>query len=117
MTYGDKLQLQSDGARERRARRERQRQRRSARLDGWIYFIQVGTDGPIKIGYAGDVKRRLGELQLANPFELRLVRAVRGNVLLERQIHAIYAHARLRGEWFTPVPELVAFVASAEERP
>ena len=36
-----------------------------------VYFIQAGEDGPIKIGYAANVQRRIAALRTACPTELR----------------------------------------------
>lgn len=75
-----------------------------------IYFIQVGDDGPVKIGLADDPYRRLVALQCASPFELRLLGGFEGGRGEELKLHKMFAHARIRGEWFEPTEELLAFV-------
>ena len=77
----------------------------------YVYFIQCGKTGPIKIGYANDVKARLATLQTASPFDLRLLATIKGRPSLERQLHNRFAGDRLRGEWFLPTSELLAFVS------
>ena len=78
--------------------------------DSFVYFVQCGDDGPIKIGKSsGDMKRRLGELQVGNPVELRLLVSIPGDV--EQAMHMRFARQRIRGEWFRPDPVLLAFVA------
>lgn len=68
----------------------------------WIYVIQVGVDGPIKIGISRDPARRLRELQQSHPEQLRLALTFRGLALEEKLLHEEHADLRLRGEWFRP---------------
>lgn len=83
---------------------------RSARLDGrvWVYFIQSGDDGPVKIGVAIDPADRLATLQQGNPTPLRLLAVYRGFPFEERQLHEEFAGERLTGEWFRPAAGLLA---------
>ena len=67
---------------------------------GYTYFIQAGDDGPIKIGRASDVHRRLKELQTASHERLRLLAVIRGDH--ERSMHKFCGDSRLHGEWFRP---------------
>jgi hypothetical protein len=76
-----------------------------------VYFIQAGIDGPIKVGMSRDPARRLITLQGANPAELTLLAVVEGNRDDERAIHERFSDCRIRGEWFEPTPELLAFIA------
>lgn len=77
----------------------------------WIYAIQAGEDGPIKIGLTeGPPARRLATLQQGNPAELQGLAAWRGLKVEEKVLHEEFATARIRGEWFRPTPELVDFV-------
>jgi hypothetical protein len=46
-----------------------------------IYFIRHGLDGPIKIGRARDVARRLKTLQTASPVPLLLLGVIPGGAL------------------------------------
>jgi hypothetical protein len=77
-----------------------------------VYFIQVGEDGPIKIGRAkGSPLTRLDALQVGIPFDLRLV-AIIPHVShhLELDLHRRFDHLRIRGEWFKPEPELLDYI-------
>jgi hypothetical protein len=78
-----------------------------------VYFIQVGDDGPIKIGCtAGSPLVRLQVLQTASPHELRLIGAKWVTRLLtEAVVHARFEHLRIRGEWFSSDSELLEFIA------
>jgi len=77
----------------------------------WVYFIQEGTDGPIKIGYtAANPKGRLAALQTGNAKPLRVVTWAPGTTQDERDLHERFKHLRMQGEWFQPAADLVAFV-------
>jgi len=78
-----------------------------------VYLIRQGESGPIKIGTSTDVESRLASLQTANPEPLHLLRTFDGDERIERAIHGRFAHLRLRGEWFKPGAELLAFAAEA----
>lgn len=73
-----------------------------------LYFIQAGTDGPVKIGVATDVHSRLAALQTANADRLRLIGHQPGVGLVERTLHAALAGDRMAGEWFRPSPAVLA---------
>jgi hypothetical protein len=76
----------------------------------WVYAIQAGTGGPIKIGVTQKPAERLATLQQGNAETLRGVAAWRAFAADEKWLHQEFAHARIRGEWFEPVPELVELV-------
>lgn len=80
-----------------------------------IYFIQEGTDGPIKIGRTtqGHIHVRLSQLQCGNPSPLRLLGYLPGDLGLERAMHSILARHRLQGEWFAAHPEVLKEAAPA----
>lgn len=89
---------------------QRIRARTSTPSEGlvWIYFIQEGDDGPVKIGSTTKtVERRLSALQGSNPRELRLLAAVQTGVALEREFHEVFAEHRIRGEWFHPHEDIL----------
>lgn len=78
---------------------------------GWIYFLQSGDPGPIKIGYTSrNVFARLDVLQVGNPEPLKLLRSVPGTQDDEQQLHRRFSGLLVRGEWFRPEPELLAFI-------
>jgi hypothetical protein len=73
---------------------------------GFVYFVQAGVGGPIKIGWSQDVARRMAELQTANAHRLLLLGTQRGRMETEASMHAKFAHLRLEGEWFRDAPEI-----------
>lgn len=67
-----------------------------------VYFIRAGKNGPVKIGHcAGDVERRLMELQVAHWETLRVIRKFEGGAAEEAALHLRFADLHLRGEWFS----------------
>lgn len=77
----------------------------------WVYFVQAGEDGPIKVGYSNHVEGRLASLQTAHHAPLRVLLKVPGGLALEAALHAALAPHRLRGEWFRPAPEVLRLAA------
>lgn len=75
-----------------------------------IYFIQSGSDGPIKIGRAFRVERRVKELQTAHHEDLSVIQFLPGGSELENKIHKDLARFRLKGEWFEPAPEVLEYI-------
>lgn len=70
---------------------------------GNVYFIQVGTDGPIKIGFTKAVPAdRMEELQCGCPWELRLIGFIRGTKTNEKFLHDHrFSQFKMRREWFS----------------
>lgn len=73
-----------------------------------VYFIQVGADGPIKIGYSLRPEERVKAIQADMPWPIHLIGCVPGNPATERIIHVFFAAHRIRGEWFHPHPDVLA---------
>lgn len=76
-----------------------------------IYFVRSGTSGPIKIGKANNLKRRLASLQTSASEPLRVLGVVPGDIPEEAALHAQFADTRLHGEWFAPSDRLLAYIA------
>jgi len=83
-----------------------------------IYFIQDVSVLNIKIGHtaASDASRRLSELQTGSPSGLVLLATTAGGPERERQLHAQFAAARVHGEWFRPVPDLIQFIIQTTQK-
>lgn len=67
-----------------------------------VYLIQVGGNGPVKIGHTADPLKRLSSLQVAHHDELHLLETFKGDKGLEWQLHVLFDAYHLRGEWFQP---------------
>lgn len=78
------------------------------RSERWVYFIQVGEAGPIKIGITKDVKSRLSNLQCGHTEALRLLHHMAGTGTDEAALHERFHSLRISGEWFRPDPALLA---------
>jgi hypothetical protein len=95
----------------------RYRRFNAARQDGpavqgrHLYFIQIAKGrSPVKIGRANDPVARLAALQVASPYELKLLGTLNECGDYELEFHAFLGRDRMRGEWFRwskPVEETV----------
>jgi hypothetical protein len=74
-----------------------------------VYFI-ADEDGYVKIGTAWSAASRLRDLQTASRQQLRILATMQGGHAEEAALHRRFASARLRGEWFQPVGELLQFI-------
>lgn len=79
-----------------------------------IYFLQeaTGTDLAIKIGYTSSdaAAGRQRGCQTGNPREVVVLATMPGERADETALHQRFASARLVGEWFRPIPELIQFI-------
>ena len=87
----------------------------TATAGSWIYFIQAKGGGPIKIGLAANPASRLATLQTSHHKRLRILAARPGGRADEHDLHYLFAGLRLRGEWFRPGSELLAYVKALRE--
>jgi hypothetical protein len=102
---------------ERQALIDRHCARREARLvrpsrSGMIYFVEaVGCDR-IKIGFTKKLEERVLSLQTGCPFPVRLLRAQKGTLRDEADLHARFwsAHIEGVGEWFRASTDLLAYI-------
>jgi uncharacterized protein YozE (UPF0346 family) len=79
---------------------------------GCVYFIQSQGTHTIKIGYtAGQAQNRLKALQTAHPYQLNILATLPGDQNYEKLLHQRFAEYRLKGEWFEPHPDLLAFIS------
>lgn len=79
----------------------------------FVYFVQAGEGGPIKIGVANDPRARAATLQTGNHQRLTLLLWVPGTQRHEAELHARFKEHRVRGEWFEPVSPLLSFIEGA----
>jgi hypothetical protein len=75
-----------------------------------VYFMRAKTcDGPIKIGYSENPKKRLSQIQGMSPNPLEILTTVDGD---EAAIQQYFNAERLHGEWFTATERLLNFIKS-----
>jgi hypothetical protein len=74
-------------------------------INGFVYLF-AGPNS-FKIGMSVDPARRLTEVSRQVGVELRIIHQVPSNDALRSEVmlHRKYAHARLRGEWFSLTPK------------
>lgn len=88
----------------------------------YVYFVQAGERGPIKVGSATHLRRRLSGLQTGHYEQLHLIASLRDpEGTFEQAVHEYLADAHIRGEWFRSdhpaVKELIAALLSDEIPP
>jgi hypothetical protein len=79
----------------------------------FVYFIQAGDYGPIKIGFSNNPYRRAQALQVANPELLRVVLTYPAKPDTERDTHRLFRKFKIGGEWYHPQPALVEYIKRA----
>jgi hypothetical protein len=79
-----------------------------------VYFAQSINGGPIKIGCAVDVEKRLKSLQVGSPTPLKLLGVLYGGGRKkENELHKRFATQRLEGEWFAVSGDLMEEIKKA----
>ncbi len=73
-----------------------------------VYFIRQGVTGPVKIGVAADIVKRVRQLQTNQPVPLRIIRVVEGDPVVERELHRRFHSLRVSGEWFNFDPAMMS---------
>ena len=82
-------------------------------MRSWVYFIQVGQSGPVKVGHSKDPRSRFSSIQVGNHERLRLLCLMRGGEPVERSLHEWLKPEALGGEWFRPSARLRSIVWAA----
>ncbi len=76
-----------------------------------IYFMRALSGGPVKIGITEDVYRRRSQIQSSSPAgRIMVLATLPGTRMDERELHWLFGHLRLHGEWFEGTPELLGFI-------
>jgi hypothetical protein len=88
----------------------------TGQFSSYVYFLQQGEGGPIKIGRAGAVGVRVDRLQTGSPTKLKLLCAVPGGGRLEAALQHAFAQGKMEGEWFKPTRELRRLIAELQEQ-
>lgn len=84
--------------------------------EGYVYFLQSVLGGPIKVGYAADLRSRISNIQVGHPEELEVIGVVRGTPELEEALHKELAWCHVRGEWFASSEALRLAIEDLEGR-
>lgn len=100
-------------AAERRQKATREAKKRGERLTNYVYFIR--SEDAVKVGTSRNPQRRLAVMQTAHPGKLEIAALRVGDSKMEREYHRRFAPFRLRGEWFSPAPEILAEIDRLKE--
>lgn len=77
-------------------------------MTSYLYVIGNDTNRQ-KIGFSGNVEKRLATLQTGNPDTLKIHHKIECSSektrVLEKKIHTELSYKRLKGEWFNMTPE------------
>jgi len=77
-----------------------------------VYFAQFGGPGGlIKIGYTGDLDKRILALGKSAPLPVEAMGWMEGGHGREQRLHRKFHTSRFNGEWFQATPQLVDFIA------
>jgi len=79
-------------------------------IESRVYFAQDTLSNEIKIGTSKKVKPRLREVERQANRSVVLLATLSGDREVEGILHQRFARARIRGEWFRPVPELLEYI-------
>jgi hypothetical protein len=76
--------------------------------DPVVYFIR--SRDMVKIGFTGNITKRLSSMRTASADELTLLYTMPGGTQMERRLHKTFAHLRVSGEWFRLEGPLAEFL-------
>ncbi len=67
-----------------------------------VYIIQPDRGGPVKIGKAVNVKKRVSEIQYYCPYPLKVMKVFKNvPATFEGELHRALKECRMHGEWFS----------------
>jgi len=95
---------------ESRARRRAGAMKQPSDRTGQVYFIQSENGGPVKIGFAVDVKSRISNIQTSRSDKVVLLATIDGTPELEASLHKRFSSSSIGGEWFSPSAELMEMI-------
>jgi hypothetical protein len=89
----------------------------TVRVDVDLAYVIQGDDpgGVVKVGRSRSPERRVAGLMSGIPFSARLIAIVGSGVRREREMKALLAEQKLRGEWFAPSEKLNAYLQTVRE--
>lgn len=78
----------------------------------YVYFVRVGSDGPVRIGTSSRIAHDLHDIQLNNAEALEVLCVTPGSTLIEEKVHYLFADDRLQGDWYHPTDSLMLFISA-----
>lgn len=79
------------------------------RWAGHLYFMR-NTDGLVKIGRSVHPRKRRARIEVVEGQRVSLDLVVRDAGDIEQSLHRIFVKARVRGEWFHPIDDILGVV-------
>jgi hypothetical protein len=79
-----------------------------------VYFLEA-ENGLVKIGYSGDVERRIRQLVAENATSVKLLGTIRGGRQTERALHRALRCFHSHGEWYYPNDLLSKYIRNRAE--
>jgi hypothetical protein len=79
-----------------------------------VYFARADGAEEIKIGTSTQLARRIRALEVSSRSKITVLATVVGSYKVEAWIQDRFRRARVRGEWFRPVPELLEYIAEIQ---
>lgn len=79
-----------------------------------VYFARADGAEEIKIGTSTQLARRIHALEISSRSKITVLATVVGSYKVEAWIHDRFRRARVMGEWFLPVPELLEYIAEIQ---
>ena len=73
----------------------------------WVYFCRSDSDGRVRIGCTETIAIRLQSLRSHCSGKIQLIGLRRGGYEVEAAYHDRFVAARVYGEWFNPIHELL----------
>lgn len=74
-------------------------------MSAYVYIIGKDANGPVKVGFSTNHKKRIASIQSSNPSPLQTLKIYRLGIenasKLERAIHHNLISKRIEGEWFS----------------
>lgn len=74
-----------------------------------IYLVVTESCEHCKIGYSNNPKRRFSQIQTHNREKLHLSGIIDGGLDREAEIHKMFAHENIGGEWFNLTTEMMDY--------
>lgn len=74
-----------------------------------IYLVVTESCEHCKIGYSNNPKRRFSQIQTHNREKLHLSGVIDGGLEREAEIHKMFAHENIGGEWFNLTIEMIDY--------
>ena len=85
-------------------------------MKSYIYLIQEGLQGNIKIGISQNPNDRIKQLQTGSSTPLRTLLVKEGTQKDEEGLHKKFKKFQLKGEWFEPSEEILVYIEQEKEK-